>query len=100
MAHNKMSSSYFGLPFNERLGKAGYKHVYWKKGEIEYVNLEALERMNLHSLQKKLLKEVGDFLQKSHIDPSMDEKTSGELNRLLHEYCEFLQSDWRIGLSA
>jgi len=86
-----MTSSYSSLPFNERLGKAGYKHVYWKIGDVKYVNLEALERMNLHSLQKKLLKEVGGFLRKPQTNPSMDERTSDELNRLLHEYCQAVQ---------
>ena len=77
------------LCFAERLAEAGRDHIYWKKGTEECVNLEALERMNLHYLQRRLLMEVGEILR---TNPAVvEDDVANKTNTLLHQYSEFTQ---------
>jgi len=73
--------------FDSRLGLAGTKHIFWTKDNASWVNLVALQRMNLHVLQKELLDEAQIIISSKR----MDEAAAKNVRHLLHEYCVALR---------
>jgi hypothetical protein len=74
------------VPFYEALSDAGYPHVYWKDKTHSCVNLEAVERMNLCFLQKKLLDKVAILGRPKE----MTDETANQISELLHQYCKLI----------
>src|SRR5205809_64376 len=73
--------------FEQRVAYAGTRHVFYKKtGHFdEEVNLVALARMSLYTLQKELLDQFATIARKKPM--AMDPEIASNVRRLLHEYC-------------
>ena len=79
--------------FLERLVRAGRRHIYWKKGKKKHVNLVAVQRMYLHYLQDKVVKEVAQIVETMEQDEKLSDTSTMEsaLNNAgssLHSYCK------------
>ena len=79
-----------GDDFGRRIAVAGSPHIFYTlphryQEPVKCVNLVALQRMNMHFLQKELSDKATNIMSKG----SMDETTAGEVRKLLHEYCKF-----------
>jgi hypothetical protein len=82
--------------FHDSLIKAGWRHLYWKKDVktfpcqkediVTFMNLEALERMNLHFLRKQLLDDVANYIFPKSKTDDMAKKVSESL----HQYCKLV----------
>jgi len=105
-------------PFHGRLINVGYRHVYWQKEEryweggdnywqvkyywqtvkyyggwgekkpTTYVNFEALERMNLHFLQRQLLDKVAIYVGSG--PGNKTNEAAEEISKSLHQYCKLV----------
>jgi hypothetical protein len=79
-----------GSDFNCRIGAAGSPHIFYLANNrlfrkpIKCVNLIALQRMNLHFLQKELVDEAQGIIRNN----CMDEAAARKVRTLLHEYCK------------
>ena len=72
-------------PFEQRVAYAGTRHVFYKTRRFQDVNLVALARMSLYTLQKELLDQFATITRKKPM--AMDPEIASNVRRLLHEYC-------------
>ena len=98
-------------PFHGRLINVGYRHVYWETEEYYWeekdsywqrvkdywsgkkklftcVNLEALEKMNLHFLQRQLLDKVAIYVGSG--PGNKTNEAAEEISKSLHQYCKLV----------
>jgi len=111
--------------FHGRLIEAGFPHVYWKKTKDDRtvkesywqivksywqtvnwrpekdntcMNLEALERMNLHFLQRQLLNNVATYVWTG--PESKTDATAKQVSESLHQYCQAVRDRQYMSLVA
>jgi hypothetical protein len=79
------------LPFEQRVASAGARHIFYKVGSLPgEVNLVALARMSLHTLQKELLMQFANMAREKPM--AMDPDIASNIRKLLHEYCMYYPS--------
>lgn len=82
--------------FHDSLIEAGWRHLYWKKDMktfpyqkediVTFMNLEALERMNLHFLRKQLLDDVANYI----CPKGKTDELAKKVSKSLHQYCKLV----------